>query len=295
MDERSIVSSYKEGSTLAAIAKEHGVHPTKIKSILVQNGCPIRKAIDFPDEVKQEMLAKYLNGASLRSISRDYDTTHHLVSKVIHSLGYDTKAAISNNTSRLAIPIDKINEMIEEYKSGVGVIKLAKKYDIDRHTVTRYIKMFSDEVLDLRKVHIDSEAVIEEYEKTWSSEKAGKAFGISAWSVIKILNDNNVGVKSLEDRKLRAKVDGNGYVYWYDSESPHANTAGRVTEHRYVMGEHLGRRLYDDETVHHIDGNRQNNSIENLQLRKSNHGPGAVYACGDCGSYNIINERIRDS
>lgn len=45
-------------------------------------------------------------------------------------------------------------------------------------------------------------------------------------------------------------------------------------EHRYVMEQHLGRELYPEETVHHKDGNRQHNALENLELFSSRHGPG---------------------
>lgn len=40
----------------------------------------------------------------------------------------------------------------------------------------------------------------------------------------------------------------------------------RVLEHRHVMEQHLGRPLRSDEHVHHIDGNRLNNAIANLQV-----------------------------
>ena len=45
-------------------------------------------------------------------------------------------------------------------------------------------------------------------------------------------------------------------------------------EHRWVMEQHLGRPLMSEETVHHIDGNRQNNTLANLELFSSRHGPG---------------------
>ena len=36
--------------------------------------------------------------------------------------------------------------------------------------------------------------------------------------------------------------------------------------HRLVMMRYLGRKLLSNEWVHHIDGNRKNNTIENLQV-----------------------------
>lgn len=40
------------------------------------------------------------------------------------------------------------------------------------------------------------------------------------------------------------------------------------------MEQKLKRALLPDETVHHINGNRQDNRIENLELFSSRHGPG---------------------
>ena len=37
-------------------------------------------------------------------------------------------------------------------------------------------------------------------------------------------------------------------------------------KHRIIMEEHIGRELNDDEIVHHIDGNKRNNDLSNLQI-----------------------------
>lgn len=59
---------------------------------------------------------------------------------------------------------------------------------------------------------------------------------------------------------------GQGYIMVLSPNHPRRNKRGYVLEHRLVMEKHAGRYLRLDEIVHHIDGDRSNNKIENLFL-----------------------------
>lgn len=80
------------------------------------------------------------------------------------------------------------------------------------------------------------------------------------------------------DIERRAPGEGGisrkGYVILHKPDHPNAGRFGKIPEHRYVMSEHIGRPLEKDETVHHRNGVRNDNRIENLELWCGGHGNG---------------------
>ena len=71
----------------------------------------------------------------------------------------------------------------------------------------------------------------------------------------KLASKNGIGCRPMKDRM----TNSNGYIFIRVGNE-------KVLEHVYVYEKYLGRKLLKDEVIHHIDGNKQNNTIENLIL-----------------------------
>jgi hypothetical protein len=76
-------------------------------------------------------------------------------------------------------------------------------------------------------------------------------------------------------------VTGQGWLshgYWYvpvdDDERWLTGGADKIGEHRLVMARQLQRPLADDEVVHHVNGRRTDNRLENLELWSTAHPKG---------------------
>jgi len=79
--------------------------------------------------------------------------------------------------------------------------------------------------------------------------------------------------------------------YWYYKDTTEGGKSTTVYAHRLIMEKHLGRLMGTDEVVHHINENKSDNRLENLELlTRANHSlhhlpePEMIeFICPECG------------
>lgn len=78
----------------------------------------------------------------------------------------------------------------------------------------------------------------------------------------------------VKDERERSYVTPAGYRTVLHPNHPNADKQGYVLEHRFVMSELLGRPLLPHESVHHLNGDRLDNRVKNLELWSKSQPPG---------------------
>lgn len=207
------------------------------------------------------------------------------------------KQAVKNHRRRTSVAEDA--DMVARYEAGESAQSIAEGYGFKMHLSV--LKRVREAGIEVRPAHAYfqqmNEAQGEEVfrlrtEEGMAIEAIARRTGISESRLNRFLRVHGLGPgqRKVDSGPVRAKAGGGYYVLGIPHDDPFfcmADSNGYVREHRYVMAKALGRPLDKSETVHHINGQRDDNRLENLQLRQGRHGKGATFTCLDCGSHNV--------
>lgn len=77
--------------------------------------------------------------------------------------------------------------------------------------------------------------------------------------------------KNPHKKAYKDKIFVSGYFYLYMPDHPNAIKKSRyIAEHRYNLEQKIGRLLEKNEVAHHINGNKKDNRLENLEVLTNN-------------------------
>lgn len=198
---------------------------------------------------------------------------------------------------------EKAKKVAEDYAAGIPMAEIKDKHKVGAWAIRTAVK---DNGVELRGrggrwrqfTNKDKAEAVRLYkEDGWTQGQIAAKFNSSQPIVGRLLASLGIKIKNSVRGERHGSWNGgrtviNGYIgVMVSDDDPMkcmAHHTGYVLEHRLVMARYLGRPLTDHETVHHLDDDKANNRLDNLQLRFGRHGKGVVLKCRCCGSSDIV-------
>lgn len=158
-------------------------------------------------------------------------------------------------------------------KCNVPLLKVIELYQDEKRSSTEIAKIF----------HVSPSSVGRRLKKAGVTRSLSEAMKVAIETGRRSLFPSGHGPCWKGGRS----TNGNGYIQIFMPTHPSCSSDGYVLEHRLVMEKQLGRYLERRELVHHINGIRDDNRIENLKIVSRNNHFGRI-RCPECGYQFLI-------
>lgn len=200
---------------------------------------------------------------------------------------------------------EQARDLARQNEQGMSLGALARAHGTNPVTIRNTFKRIGHEIRYGKsggkyRVWSDSEVadIVRRYGDKQSQDAIARAHKTSQNTISRLLRTRG-GWDGRRPLRNGGVYEVGGYlrerVYPDDPMASMCDSQGYVAQHRLAMARHLGRPLSRDETVHHLNGNRKDNRVENLQLRQGRHGNGVCHRCLDCGSTNVEAVELAES
>lgn len=304
--DKQIAAEYEAGSSIWALANKHGVaYQTVDKALRRCNVVkrPVGKEIRWASSPEQEaeVVALYAERMSVKAIARYMCTRDSKVTETLHKHGVEIRrlgGAKRGGGRNYLFTEEEAEALGREYVAGdITLRDLAAKHGTNENTMRntlRRVGVHTRYLTPQRWTPTRCQWLIEQFDSGRPLEDVARELGVEVTTVKHRLNALRVSIQT--PRHARRRVGQKGYVEVLllpgDEKLMQPMANGWVLEHRIVMARALNRPLSRHEQVHHINGDRSDNRLANLQLRQGYHGPGVVMVCNSCGSHDITATQI---